>query len=118
MTPQKARAELQRPLVFGNPEQIRAIEVLESIEQCVTAILGCAHAHSQHAKCQNCNGSGECRCFDCDKHHDCGKCDGSGKSDVRCSCYADFPAEILDAALDDHRISRELREIIEELPRP
>jgi len=118
VTPADARTELQRPLVFGKPEQIQAVQVLEAVERCVAAILGCTHNHAERAKCSNCRGSGRCTCFDCDHSHDCGQCHGEGRRDIRCKCYAGFTEEILRAALKSSQISRELQEKIEELACP
>lgn len=115
MTPAEARLELQLPLVFGKPEQLLAVKVLEAIELCVNAILGCTHNHAETGKCSNCSRTGECTCLDCGTFHTCGKCGGKGKIQMRCSCYSVFASEVLEEALKDRRISFELQEKIEEL---
>ena len=43
MTEKEARAILSRPLVFGDPEQIRAVRFVEKLELGRERLAGCHH---------------------------------------------------------------------------
>jgi hypothetical protein len=54
MTPAEAQIHLKRPLVFGDPEQIKALAVMEEVETAVKAILKCEHSFYQRTERCSC----------------------------------------------------------------
>lgn len=80
---EEAKARLDRPLRFGDPEQIEAVTYLAQWEQAKEAIARCrtaGHAHAE-GECTNCDGEGRCQCLNCRHVHDCGECEGTGWED-------------------------------------
>jgi hypothetical protein len=43
----EARAELSRPLVFGDERQLLARKFLVDVERCHTKLLACRHCHAE-----------------------------------------------------------------------
>ena len=78
MTPIRAKAVLNRPLVFGDPEQIQAMKVIVQVDLAVEVILKYEHDYNPTAKRKQ-----------------------------ACSCISSFPFEILRAAVADPRMQVE-----------
>ncbi len=98
MTLTEAFREVGRPLVFGDPKQIAAVELIAKVHGCVDATNACKH--ETRDRCAECGGSGEVDC-ECDCGHlhskECDKCDGDGTLDGErgCErCLAAFDANI------------------------
>jgi hypothetical protein len=70
MTLAQARKTLEGPLQFGSQPQIEAREWL--------ALFSKAKELGPDFYCFHCNGTGRCRCSDCETDHDCGFCNGEG----------------------------------------
>lgn len=109
MTEQEARAELRRPLRFGDDPQIRAIRFLDDLAEAVRVIRDAP-------PCTECNGNGQiyeydedCDCPDgcdeCEFLGDCLACDGLGYFVV------DWPSckdEVMRAAISRIKLDRML----------
>lgn len=87
----KAFRLLSGKLLFGDPEQIRAVNQIATVQTCVDAITGCQHANGL---CKECDGSGylDCECSECGNQHEreCAVCRGRGR--LRCGiCLGGLP---------------------------
>lgn len=101
LTVESAKALLtSRPLKFGDPDQIKAVEFLSAIESMevdgvLEALRQCRKQHRK--KCSKCDGEGTC--WHCDA--ECGDCDGEGYTDTPCKCMDGFPESLVEAAEDE-----------------
>ena len=112
MTLTAARKTLARPLVFGDPDQIKAVNFIGRAQECLEALESCPHLGA----CGHCNGKGEIECSECDGTGECSKCgvecqecnghrkteceDCNGRGKGReCHCLDAFTPDEKDAAL-------------------
>jgi len=88
---------LLRPLRFGDPDQIKAVDMLGEVQACIEAIEACPH---RHRRCPTCKGTGEadCECLECGNLHyaKCYDCEGTGEESGKgCQeCLKPFPEYI------------------------
>lgn len=100
MTVESAELALKRPLIFGDWDQIKAVDFLEAVERCREAAEICRGlGHKTTGRCYECSGTGSC------EHcgHDCDDCDGTGRVNRRpqCTCLDLFSTDVQLAAEDD-----------------
>jgi DnaJ-class molecular chaperone len=91
---------LDRPLVFGDADQLGALTVIAPIEECIIAMRGCSHEkYEQKKDCPECWGHGWVRS---NKRRgigqDCVECDGTGKVTVPCVCVEGFSTAVREQA--------------------
>ena len=113
----EALKALAPPLKFGDETQIKALEILAAVEECVDAIWACEHESRgirKGGKCKTCSGSGSCTCDECGNTHTCKACDGSRKGNVLCDCLSGFRSDILRAALEKTNLRRDEQTEIED----
>lgn len=65
----------------------RFIDYKKWVDQCVEDL-----DPNEPVMCGNCNGDGDCECFECGNYTDCQDCDG-GVIDFEDACRSDFEAE-------------------------
>jgi DnaJ-class molecular chaperone len=96
MTLTEARKLLAGPLVFGNPEQVKAVELIRAAEE----IRDDLEAEKTEI-CDVCNGTGQCECDNCSDMHDCKECYGQGVEEASESLLYKISnhAEAFDAAV-------------------
>jgi hypothetical protein len=92
----QAERILERPLVFGDPEKIRAVHLIEKIEE-LKQLCG------DSVPCLCCEGSGSAPCDNCDESHDCHRCGGAGSISISMldKYREDQVQEILEAAREE-----------------
>lgn len=77
MTAKEARQELERPLVFGDPKQIKAVRFIEQVNELHDKAKA-AGIERDDLVCPECFGEGWRECPTCGNEDECEKCDGSG----------------------------------------
>lgn len=92
MTIAEAKKALDRPLRFGDAEQIAAIKVVEADARAESILSSCKH----DAQCPRCKGDAYIDCIcDCGDKHErrCPECRGTGtKSGACAACVAEAAA--------------------------
>lgn len=91
-----ARALLAGPLKFGDPDMIAARQLIETLEDCKTAIRKCPH-DPKDQDCEDCDGEGECSHCGAE----CETCLGTGKNEDcedPCDCLDGFENLVIEQA--------------------
>jgi hypothetical protein len=79
LTVEDARKLLRPPLRFGDPQQIEAVQLLESLET-LRNIMGASARYPDYVNCPECDGSGRSVCPNCGwRNSECEECQGRGR---------------------------------------
>jgi RecJ-like exonuclease len=72
-----AKKALNRPLTFGDRDQIAAIAFEQQVAEAVERAMADPHEDVQ-ITCRLCDGEGRTECCECGHMRDCEECDGEG----------------------------------------
>jgi hypothetical protein len=89
MSPFEAQRKLSARLVFGNPDQIEAVRVLEAVAEAVAALKACTCVPEV---CGRCGGDGDV--WGPEGPRECGACNGAGVTGS-CECVERWPRSVV-----------------------
>lgn len=95
----EAKKLLVPPLVFGNEDQIKAVNFVEQVESAIQSIRNCKWGHD--GVCEECDGSGYYECPHCGTDDViCEDCNGSTANVSRgCTCLVGYTTLVVDEAI-------------------